>query len=386
MPTISKLTPGLFLGIDGGGTRTTALLADSAGRALGRLEAGPANLKLLTDAQLTRHFRSIAAAFPQPTATGIGLAGAWAEPDRQRIRLAAAKVWPRVPCYATHDLETTLAAAAETSRGPALTQVLVLSGTGSCCYGANAAGLTAKVGGWGHVLGDQASGYEIGLRALRTVACRYDETASWPKLGARLLGTLGLNEPNDLIDWAQAATTADVAALAFEVFEAWQAGDKLASWILTTAAGARRRRREMRPQTHGAWHARPFRAGGQRLAQATGFPRSGRSPIAAALAYGRGRTAAPGGRLGGDRIGPDPRPNRVRSAECGVRSAEWGRARPSAECGVRSAEWERASRLALRGTPSRQNPRSRAPQGRQPKIAIRARWSWISCPWPKPLR
>jgi len=213
------------------------LLADSAGQVLGRIEAGPANLKLLTDAQLTRHFRSIGAAFPQPTAAGIGLAGAWAEPDRQRIRLAAGKVWPRVPCYATHDLETTLAAATDTSRGPALTRVLVLSGTGSCCYGANAGGLAAKVGGWGHVLGDQGSGYEIGLRALRTVACHYDETSSWPKLGARLLGALGLNEPNDLIDWAHAATKADVAALAFEVFEAWQAGDQLASRILTTAAG-----------------------------------------------------------------------------------------------------------------------------------------------------
>ncbi len=237
MPTTSNLPPRLLLGIDGGATRTTALLADSAGRALGRLEAGPANLKLMTDAQLTRHFRSIGAAFPRPAAAGIGLAGAWAEPDRQRIRLAAAKVWPRVPCYATHDLETALAAAADTTRGPRLTQVLILSGTGSCCYGNSPAGLTAKVGGWGHVLGDQGSGYEIGLSALKTVACHYDETSSWPKLGARLLRALQLNEPNDLINWAQGASKAELAALALEVFLAWKAGDRLASRILTAAAG-----------------------------------------------------------------------------------------------------------------------------------------------------
>ncbi|MGA2659012.1 MAG: N-acetylmuramic acid 6-phosphate etherase [Verrucomicrobiota bacterium] len=236
-PSTSHLPPRLFLGIDGGGTRTTALLADSAGRALGRLEAGPANLKLLTDAQLTRHFRSIGAAFPQPMAAGIGLAGAWAEPDWQRTRLAAAKVWPGVPCYATHDLETTLAAAADTTRRPPLAQVLVLSGTGSCCYGNNRAGLTAKVGGWGHVLGDQGSGYDIGLEALKTVASHFDETSSWPNLGARLLRALQLNEPNDLIDWAQAATKADLAALAPEVFQAWKARDPLASRILSAAAG-----------------------------------------------------------------------------------------------------------------------------------------------------
>jgi N-acetylmuramic acid 6-phosphate etherase len=236
MPTTPNSPPRLFLGIDGGGTRTTALLADDAGRALGRIEAGPANLRLMTDAQLTRHLRSIGAAFPQPAAMGIGLAGAWAQAERQRIRLAAAKVWPRVPCYATHDLETTLAAAARTTPGPRLTQVLILSGTGSCCYGYNPAGLTAKVGGWGHVLGDQGSGYEVGLHALKTVARHYDETSSWPKLGARLLGALQLNEPNDLIDWAQAASKAELAALAIEVFHAWKAGDRLASGILSAAA------------------------------------------------------------------------------------------------------------------------------------------------------
>ena len=216
MPTTSNLPPRLFLGIDGGGTRTTALLADSAGRALGRLEAGPANLKLLTDAQLTRHFRSIGAVFPQPAAVGIGLAGAWAEPDWHRIRLAAA---------------------ADTTGRPPLAQVVIVSGTGSCCYGNNPAGLTAKVGGWGHVLGDQGSGYEIGLNALQTVASHFDHTSSWPQLGARLLRALQLNEPNDLIDWAQAATKADLAALAVEVFQAWQARDQLASRIVTAAAG-----------------------------------------------------------------------------------------------------------------------------------------------------
>ncbi|MGA2866187.1 MAG: N-acetylmuramic acid 6-phosphate etherase [Verrucomicrobiota bacterium] len=237
MATSSNLQGPLFLGLEGGGTRTTALLADSAGRALGRLEAGPANLKLLTDAQLTAHFRSIRAAFPQPAALGIGLAGAWAERDRQRIRRAAGKVWPRVPCYATHDLETALAAAADTAPRQPLTQVLILSGTGSCCFGHNPAGQTAKIGGWGHVLGDQGSGYEIGLSALKAVARQYDATSCWPKLGARLLRALQLNEPNDLIDWAQSATKAELAGLALEVFAAWAERDKLASEILTAAAG-----------------------------------------------------------------------------------------------------------------------------------------------------
>ncbi len=232
----SNPPPGLWLGIDGGGTRTTALLADSAGHLLGRLEVGPANLRLLTDAQIARQFRLIAAAFPRPTAAAIGLAGAWAEGERRRIRLAAAKVWPGVPCHATHDLETTLAAATDARQVPPPAQVLIICGTGSSCYGTNRAGRAAKVGGWGHVLGDGGSGYDIGLSALRTVASHYDETSAWPSLGARLLRALQLNEPNDFIDWAQAASKADLAALAPEVFAAWAAGDKLASSVLAAAA------------------------------------------------------------------------------------------------------------------------------------------------------
>ena len=103
----------VLLGIEGGGTRTVALLVDSDGRLLKRFEAGVANFKLLTEAQLHRRLRDVRAAFggfPKPAAIAIGLAGARGEPEWQRIRTAAAKVWPGVPCHATHDLETALAA------------------------------------------------------------------------------------------------------------------------------------------------------------------------------------------------------------------------------------------------------------------------------------
>src|SRR2546428_614467 len=128
-----------FLGIEGGATRTVALLADGNGQMLRRLEAGPANLKFLSDAQLLRHLRSLAASLPRPDAVANGLAGAWAESDCRRIRSAAAKVWPRIPCYATNDLETALACAADGRQAP-MPQVLIVSGTGSGCYGKDPAG------------------------------------------------------------------------------------------------------------------------------------------------------------------------------------------------------------------------------------------------------
>jgi N-acetylmuramic acid 6-phosphate etherase len=235
--TLQTKNPGkVLLGIEGGGTRTVALLADGNGHSLARLEAGPANMKLLTDAQLIRHFRSMAEAFAHPDALGIGLSGAWVEADFKRIRLAAAQAWPGVPCYATNDLETALRAAgsvADAERRPA---VLIVSGTGSCAYGKTPDGAALKVGGWGHVLGDEGSGYDIGLRALRAVVAEFDEGRVWPELGRRILRALVLNQPNDLIDWAQAATKTQIANLAVEVFGAWGSRDRIAARILAQAA------------------------------------------------------------------------------------------------------------------------------------------------------
>jgi hypothetical protein len=51
-------------------------------------------------------------------------------------------------------------------------QVLIVSGTGSGCYGKALTGNGVKVGGWGHVLGDKGSGYDIGLPALEAVIDR----------------------------------------------------------------------------------------------------------------------------------------------------------------------------------------------------------------------
>ncbi len=225
----------LFLGIEGGGTRTVALLADARKHFLQRHEAGPANIKLLSDAQLSDLFQSIANAFPRPDAIAIGMAGARSELEWRRIRDAAAAFWPAIPCHATSDLETALTAAEDKGGQIPAVRVLVLSGTGSCCYGRNAAGKTAKIGGWGHVLGDKGSGYEIALRALKAVVFYFDRDGAWSKLGRQLLHRLQLNEPSELITWAQTAEKSQIASLAVEVFAAWEKGDKIATDILTAA-------------------------------------------------------------------------------------------------------------------------------------------------------
>ncbi len=235
--SVAQQTP-LFLGLECGGTKSVAVAARSDGRKLFQFTAGPANLRLLNDDQLTRHFADIRRAhngLPELSGLGIGMAGARTEEDRNRIRSAAAKAWPNVPCYATNDLETALAAA-DTANKKKSTRVLIVSGTGSCCFGKNSEGRRAKIGGWGHILGDKGSGYEIGLRGLKAVVYYFDRDGKLPFLGQRILRSLHLNHPNDLIGWVLNASKSDVAGLAMEVFHAWNKKDKIAADLLTAAA------------------------------------------------------------------------------------------------------------------------------------------------------
>ena len=221
-----------LLGIEGGGTRTTALLADARGREIQRAIFGPGNVRLLDDRALRRLLRQISKQFESPDAIGLGLAGARHAKDRTRVQAAVAKIWKATPCKVTHDLKIAL-----TGFNAKETAVLVLSGTGSCCFGKAAEGRTAKMGGWGHILGDKGSGFEIGLRALKAVVFYFDRDGTWSRLGERLLTATGTNEPDDLIDWVVTADKHAVAALAPEVFDAAKKRDRIARDILKGAAG-----------------------------------------------------------------------------------------------------------------------------------------------------
>ncbi len=228
-----------WLGIDGGGTRSVA--AYECGGVRRRLEGGPGNLRLLSDAQLLALFTSLRAVhdgLPEPRTVAIGMASARLETDRARLRSFAAKVWPASPCLATDDLETALAAAehdAESS-APRDALVIALAGTGSCFFGKNSAGAKMKVGGWGHILGDKGSAYEIGLRGMKASLYYFDRDGKFPKLGQRLLRALSLNRPEEFSAWAVNATKTDVAALAVEVSAAANRRDKVACDILEGAA------------------------------------------------------------------------------------------------------------------------------------------------------
>lgn len=226
------------IGIECGGTRTVAIAAALEGRQpLARVESGPANLRLVSDRDLEAHFADLKSRLPEPAAVGIGMAGVRTEDDRRRLRACAARVWPSVPIRVDHDLVSALEAASLDTVDPVDARIILLSGTGSCCFGRNRRGATAKAGGWGHQLGDQGSGHALGYAGLREAIARLERTGRLGILGRRLLRATQLSDPEAWVGWMQAASKREVAALAPEVFAAAARGDCDARSVIERCLG-----------------------------------------------------------------------------------------------------------------------------------------------------
>ncbi|MEN9732174.1 MAG: hypothetical protein RLZ45_169, partial [Verrucomicrobiota bacterium] len=226
-------SPEILLGIECGGTRTVALAVGPGFRVMRRLELGPCNLRLVDDARLEAHFRDVAGQTPKPSAIGIGMAGVRDGRDCDRVHRILDRVWPGIPARIDHDLESAISTPDVDLGSTSEARVVILSGTGSCCFGRTPEGRTVKVGGWGHLLGDRGSAYDVAFRALRSVAHELDHSGVQGHLGKRMLRKLDLKEPNDLIAWLANAGKAEVAALAPLVFEVATDGDRTASRVVS---------------------------------------------------------------------------------------------------------------------------------------------------------
>lgn len=229
----------IYVGIDGGGTRTTALATDAAGRELARAEGAAGIVNALEPtagaqalAALARSVARRAGATPPAAVTAVccALAGAGRDPERIALETALAQTGVAERVRVTTDAEAALADALGDGAG-----ILAIAGTGSIAWGRDAQGRTARVGGWGLVLGDEGSGYSIGLAALRAVVRAHDGRAPGTALITPVLQVTGVGAEEGLVAWAAGAAKADVGALAPAVFLAADAGDEPARAILAEA-------------------------------------------------------------------------------------------------------------------------------------------------------
>jgi glucosamine kinase len=177
------------LGIDGGGTRTRAWLADERGRVLARAAAGPSNpLKVGFDdcqRQILRAARQAMRKARQGTrkldAVVVGLAGVDRPPVYKKLDRWLRKAIPARRHLLTSDAAIAMYAAIGDHPG-----IIVISGTGSIAYGRDDRGHVLRSGGWGSLFDDAGSGYDLGRKAIIAALRDFDGRGSFTQLAARL--------------------------------------------------------------------------------------------------------------------------------------------------------------------------------------------------------
>ena len=230
-----------YLGVDGGGTKTTALLADAEGRVLGRGSAGPSNFKAVgVTAALDTLWAAVAAAyaaagvpFAAPAAAAFGLAGVDRPEELARAEAALAARWPGRPLAVVNDVELVLAAGSAAGWG-----VGVIAGTGAIAQGRAPDGRTLRVGGWGWAIGDEGSGFALGRAALQAVSRAADGRGPQTALTEAVRQHWALAATEALLDhvYQTPFPRAPIAALAVLVEAAAAEGDAVAL-DLTREAG-----------------------------------------------------------------------------------------------------------------------------------------------------
>lgn len=196
----------MLLGIDGGGTSTVAWLTDASGELLGHGRSGPSNVKAIgPESARAALDQAIAAAFadaaiPRQAVNSacFGIAGFDRPEDRDLLRAWSDESgWAH---FLTLVNDGDLLLAAGTAEGWGLG---VIAGTGSIAVGRAADGTRARAGGWGHLIGDEGSGYAVALAALRLIAQRADGREPCPPhgdaLAEEMLRALDIASPAQLV-------------------------------------------------------------------------------------------------------------------------------------------------------------------------------------------
>jgi N-acetylglucosamine kinase-like BadF-type ATPase len=205
-----------YLGIDGGGTKTTCAVGD-ASKLLATATAGPSNIVRVGPAQtrdsLHGAIRQACAAAgitpEQVVRTCVGGSGA-GRPESARIVREILEEVIVTPIDVVGDMQIALEAAFENGPG-----VVVIAGTGSIAYGRDRAGRTLRAGGWGYAIGDEGSAHWIARSAIAALLRQsdQDEKADESALAHGLFRTWKVNSLLDLARAANSVPPPDFAAL-----------------------------------------------------------------------------------------------------------------------------------------------------------------------------
>lgn len=230
------------IGIDGGGTKTHMKIADLNGNIIAEGVKGPSNINSSAEEDVKNVFKdlifegikSIGECLGECSAVCIGTAGADRDEDKVIIEnMIKDAVGYKGKIIVVNDAEVALAGGIGKRDG-----IIVISGTGSICYGRTEEGKSCRSGGWGHIIGDEGSGYDIGINAIKAALKSYDGRGEKTILESSVLEYLGLKCHEDLINYIYrgGAGKKEIASLTRAVNDAHKKGDMVSKKILKTAA------------------------------------------------------------------------------------------------------------------------------------------------------
>ncbi len=228
----------LVVGVDGGGSKTQVIVADGRGKEVATLTGTGSAIRpgeALHSAEvigaLVRDALAMAESEDRPRALVVGVAGAGREKERKQLLRALEGEGLADDVQVVTDAEVAMEDAFGEGAG-----ILLVSGTGSVAFGRGPTGTMLRCGGWGPTCGDEGSGAWIGRRALSVVTASHDGREPETRLVGAVLTALELDEVDDLIAWAAAATPKQLAELAVPVLTLAAERDLRANSICTIAA------------------------------------------------------------------------------------------------------------------------------------------------------
>jgi N-acetylglucosamine kinase-like BadF-type ATPase len=230
-----------ILGVDGGGTKTTGYIANMKGNILGKVEGDCGNYHLVGLEPLKKTIaylvQSAAKRFSLNTdelkLISLGLAGVDRNEDKDLIYHTLKSLYYNCDFLVNSDAKISLAGGIGADVG-----ITVISGTGSIAYGVNHEGREVRAGGWGHIIGDEGSGYDIGRRGLMAIIRAYENRGPDTLLSKLILEHLNINSPWDLISFVYSDLTnkKKIASISRIVSKAADQGDMEALNILKKSA------------------------------------------------------------------------------------------------------------------------------------------------------
>jgi N-acetylglucosamine kinase len=231
-PLSGESSEALILGVDGGGTKTLLALASRDG-SIATLRAVPGTNPFDQPAWRT-HLATLFDGIGPVTAGSVGLAGYGEVPALTQALETEIGLLLAAPHTVHNDVQMAFDGAF-----PAGTGVLILAGTGSMAW-AQHNGAKVRVGGWGHLFGDEGSAYWIGNRALSLTSQTLDGRAEARTLADAVLAAIGVTtDPSaGLLDWHNTRThmRSSVAALSRVVDTLAGQGEPVSLSLLGDAA------------------------------------------------------------------------------------------------------------------------------------------------------